>query len=321
MMLLLRGWTLVCLVICHLGCCAAAASIGRGRPESYNQVPIRSGEDVELNCPSIPFQFPPGTLRCESCRAVGEALTFLIDKRSMHPVDAVDQVCDALMENALLRQTRQGLRYWDLSSLRTNEEDGREEFPLVSNVDRAEIRGSKSPVVGADGEPEDPFRVTYHNEEERVVLPCAHYGLKRYCERFLESMEDNIEECVDAFQRNIKLGAADDEKLLSNPNRAPISRGGKKLNRDIAKEQLHHCLTIPLCEVKSHDCYSRLIAQQEGEELERFRKYQGAYGAKQFPYVGDREDKKLYERNPFASGGDRVKENDLLARPLEDREL
>jgi hypothetical protein len=298
-----------------------AASIGRGRPESYNQVPIRSSEDAELNCPSIPFQFPPGTIRCESCRAVGEALTFLIDKRSMHPVDALDAVCDALMENALLRQTRQGLRYWDLSSLRTEDEDARESFPLSSNSDKAEMRGSKSPVVGVDGEPEDPFRVTYHNEEERVVLPCAHYGLKRYCERYIESMEDSIDECIATYQANIKNGAASDEKLLSNPNRAPPSRGGKKLNRDIATEQLRHCLTIPICEVKCHDCYSRLIAQQEDEELQRYRKYQGAYGAKQFPYVGDREDRKLYERNPFASGGDRVKENDLLERPLEDRGL
>lgn len=300
---------------------AGKPALGRGRPAEHNNVPIRSSENVDLNCPSIPFQFPAGTIRCESCRAVGEAISFLIDKRSMHPVDALDEVCDALMDNALLRQTRQGLRYWDLSSLRTEVEDAREAFPLVSNVDRAEARGSKSPVLGPEGEPEDPFRVTYHTEEERVVLPCAHYGLKRYCERFLESMEEHIEECVAAYQKQVKDGAADDARMLSNPNRAPPSRGGKKLNRDLAVEALRHCLTVPICEVKSHDCYSRLIAQREEEELEQFRKYQGAYGAKQFPYVGDRSDRKLYERNPFASGGERVNENDLLVRPLEEREL
>lgn len=300
---------------------SSSVATGPEKMRAKREVNIRSKENLELNCPSIQHEFPPGTIRCESCRAVGEALAFLVDRRSMDPLEATDAVCDRLLESAVLQQTRNGLRYWDMSGLRTEEEEAEAVFPLASNEDKVEVKGAKAPVVGTDGEPSDPFAVTYHTAEERVVLPCAHFFLKQYCHKHLEHHDEKIEECMVQFKKRVKAGAAEDRELLSRPKRAPVERGGKKTNREIAVEMLRHCLTVPLCEVHSYDCYSRIVAQKEEEEIERFRKYQGTYGAKQFPYAADRQDRKVYERNPFAPGGERVKDNELLRVPLEEQEL
>lgn len=284
-------------------------------------VNIRSKHNLELNCPNILFEFPSGTLRCESCRAVGQGIAFLVERRSMDPLEALDVICPRLLENAVLQQTRNGLRYWDLSALRNADEEARAVFPLASNFEKVERKGAKSPVVGPEGEPEDPFQVTYHTPDETVLLPCAHYHLQHYCENYLDVNEEHVEECLSQYRKAVKDGATEDRELESRPNRAPPERGGKKLNRDKAAEQLRHCLTVPLCEVHSKDCHAGIVAAKEQEELDLFRKYQGRYGASQFPYVADRQDTKMYEKNPFVKGGSREGENDLLQVPLEERDI
>lgn len=302
------------LTISHCGCAKATPTAAK------RVVNIRSKEDIDLNCPSISYRFPQGTLRCESCQAVGQAITFLIDKKSMDPFEAVESVCDRLLETAVLQQTRNGLRYWDLSAMRTSTEEAQDDFPFTSNIDKAERKGSKAPVLGPDGkEPEDPFQVTYHTPEERIVLPCAHFFLKHYCEESIEKNEEAIEECFRTFKMQVKKGEAEDKILVATAStRASVDRGGKMLNRDVAVEALRHCLTVPMCEIFTKDCHARIVAMKEEEEVAAFRKYQATYGSKQFPYVPDRLDRKMYEKNPFGKGMPREGENELLKTPLEE---
>lgn len=312
----LRILTLVGCLLLAMGIVSAKSTPNKKKP-STDSFPIRASEDLELNCPSLTYRFPAGTLQCESCRAVGVALAYLIQHRSMDILEASESVCPALFQYAQLRQASTGLRYWDLSAM--EEEDGRGDgiLPLSSNIDKVHPRGAPWPVVDQDGnEPENPLQVTYHTPEERDTLPCAQYLLKKYCEEYMatydEQLEDNcFEEYRVALREARKQEAANSAQIGSRKKK-------RKLPSEVAAEQLAHCLTVPQCDIHVAHCHSRMLAMKEEEEIQLFKKYNGRYGAQKFPYVKDRTTRSRFERNPYAKGGEKESENELFNVPLEE---
>ena len=263
-------------------------------------VPIRGSQNLDLNCPSISYTFPPGTLRCESCLAVVSMLTFLIDAKFADPLDALEHVCDTLEEESVLKQRRNGLRYWYHEGMKR----------YLQGHDPAAQQKNKIFV----DDNYDETLVTYHTKEERESLPCAHHFLKKFCSGLIETEADMIEGCIAEFTGTVsgkksKKGA--EQAIVVPVSDADVkSESSGRLGRDIALESLHHCLSRSVC---SHaDCEARMLAKSERDERIRFMKYQAVYGTNKFQYVADVDDENKLQPNPYAKGGAKARENEYL---------
>ena len=74
---------------------------------------------------------------------------------------------------------------------------------------------------------------------------------------------------------------------------------------------------VDLCSVQgcqSGDCHERKVLKaREGERL-KFLKFEGAYGNQKAPYVEDEFQPGLMEKNPYAPGGAKARQNELLKK-------
>jgi len=174
---------------------AAVRIVALIHDREQNTVPIRGSENLNLNCPSIKYKFPPGTLQCEACRSVAAAITHRIVDARLDLVDILDgAACDWLRNNAVLKHRKSGLRYFDnVASTR-----------YVGDPWRGIQRNA---VVGT--EPYDETSVTYHTAEERRTLPCAHYFLQQHCTRDVEAFEEKIAECHETYTASDSRSKAD----------------------------------------------------------------------------------------------------------------
>lgn len=171
-------------------------------------------------------------------------------------------------------------------------------------VDTAWLRQRKNGlryfyVSGVDEPPQDASadRPTFHNALERKSLPCAAYLLKQRCYSTLERADDALEAALAPTRKVFKQLRADSE--------ASDSVGQ-------AREALRNRLEA-VCRDETSDCRGdRAMAAARTAERERFLKYEAKYGNDKFKYVEDENTPGLLVRNPFAKGGEREKENELL---------
>lgn len=133
-------------------------------------VPIRGGEDIEINCPTLHYQFPAGTVRCEACLTIVRHLV----KRAMDDrvdiLDVGEMSCAEMDSTYELKQQKNGFRFWG----RTADAEDRD----VGVPDR----------YG----PQRIMPLSFHSSEESAALPCSGFLLGRFCSSLLEKYEDTV---------------------------------------------------------------------------------------------------------------------------------
>jgi hypothetical protein len=222
-------------------------------------------------------------------------LTYLIDTKFSDPLDAMESVCETLETESVLKQRRSGLRYWY--------HPGTAKY-LTDHDPQLQAKNK----IFVDGD-YDETQVTYHTRQERETLPCAHHFLKKYCGTLQETQMEMFEQCLEEYT------AATGRKLKKQKKGSEIEDGkqdpdGLVLRRDAALDSLHHCLARRIC---SHsDCEERLLAKSEREERVRFMKYQAVFSSNRFQYVADVDDENRLQKNPYAKGGPKARENEYL---------
>ena len=247
--------------------CVAAvfAVVACARIKGGEEVNIRGNEDFELNCPNIPGPpFEPGTTLCEGCKAVTDRIRYLATNKGMDIYDIEPPlVCQWMQDHAELHQKKNGFRWWH-----------------VSNSEEETHSRQKE---GLDKEDAVNFHTKYENER----LPCASFLLKRYCEKWWEKREHDLELCLGRFKKE-------------------LGQSGMKT----ANSTLQECFHL-VC--RQAECDPKVLKTAKQKERIAFMKYEAAFGKAGFNYVADEEKEGLLIRNPYAKGGDKVHENEYLA--------
>jgi hypothetical protein len=247
--------------------------------------------ELGINCPTISDVLrPSSSIKCDGCHVIAIALVYRVVRKRQLLEEATDALCEDMMESTL-RQKTNGRRFWvpphksKLGDTAMNEED------KLLETDRTMTLTGLDPRFGRT--------VTYHDEFEQRVLPCAPYLLKRMCFARLEEHDDAVEACFKTAK-----------KKAPNAIVKPDSEG---------EETLLECVSNALgCH--SDDCHERRVLKAREEERVRFLKFEGAYGNEKAPYVEDEFQSGLMMKNPYGPGGALEKKNDVRKKMLREKQ-
>jgi hypothetical protein len=250
--------------------------------------------EVGINCPSLTDKFrSSSSVKCDGCHVIAVALVYRVVRKREIFDEATDTLCNDMM-HSVLRQKTNGRRFWvppHKSGLADHD---------IAETDKKLLESDEKTITLTGMDPRFGNLVTYHDEWEQRVLPCAPYLLKRMCFERMGEHEEGVELCYNAIRKT-----------------AP----GKMIKPDTPEEEkLLECVSAALgCE--DGDCLERRVLEERKKERVRFLKFEGAYGNEKAPYVEDEFQPGMMEKNPYGPGGNLEKRNEVRKKMLKEQRM